>query len=45
MWQMIGLPAELERRLITKRTRAGVKAAWHRGVKFRTQAQADAAAD
>jgi DNA invertase Pin-like site-specific DNA recombinase len=34
MWQMIGVLAELERSLITERTRAGVKAAQQRGVKF-----------
>ena len=34
MWQMIGILAELERSLISERTRAGVKAAKHRGVKF-----------
>src|SRR6266566_2715906 len=34
MWQMIGVLAELERSLITERTRAGVKAAKGRGVKF-----------
>jgi DNA invertase Pin-like site-specific DNA recombinase len=34
MWQMIGLLAELERSLISERTRAGVKAAKIRGVKF-----------
>jgi DNA invertase Pin-like site-specific DNA recombinase len=34
MWQMIGVPAELERSLISERTRAGVKAAKTRGVKF-----------
>jgi DNA invertase Pin-like site-specific DNA recombinase len=34
MWQMIGLLAELERSLISERTRAGVKAAKRRGVKF-----------
>jgi len=34
MWQMIGVLAELERSMITERTRAGVKAAQHRGVKF-----------
>ncbi len=34
MWQMIGLLAELERSLISERTRAGVKAARRRGVKF-----------
>jgi len=33
MWQMIGLLAELERSLITERTRAGA-AAKRRGVKF-----------
>jgi DNA invertase Pin-like site-specific DNA recombinase len=34
MWQMIGLLAELERSLISGRTRAGVNAAKRRGVKF-----------
>jgi DNA invertase Pin-like site-specific DNA recombinase len=34
MWQMIGVLAELERSLISERTRAGVKAAQLRGVKF-----------
>lgn len=34
MWQMIGVLAELERSLITERTRAGVQAAQSRGVKF-----------
>jgi DNA invertase Pin-like site-specific DNA recombinase len=34
MWQMIGVLAELERRLISERTRAGVKAAQRRDVKF-----------
>jgi len=34
MWQMIGILAELERSMITERTRAGVKAAKRRGVKF-----------
>ncbi len=34
MWQIIGVLAELERSLITERTRAGVKAAKQRGVKF-----------
>ena len=34
MWQMIGVLAELERSLISERTRAGVKAAKTRGVKF-----------
>jgi len=33
-WQMIGILAELERSLISERTRAGVKAAKRRGVKF-----------
>jgi DNA invertase Pin-like site-specific DNA recombinase len=34
LWQIIGVLAELERSLITERTRAGVKAAQQRGVKF-----------
>jgi DNA invertase Pin-like site-specific DNA recombinase len=34
MWQMIGVLAELERSLISERTRAGVKAAQSRGVRF-----------
>lgn len=34
MWQMIGILAELERSVIAERTRAGVKAAKRRGVKF-----------
>jgi DNA invertase Pin-like site-specific DNA recombinase len=34
MWQMIGVLAEIERSLISERTRAGVKAALRRGVKF-----------
>ena len=34
MWRMIGVLAELERSLIVERTRAGVKAARSRGVKF-----------
>jgi DNA invertase Pin-like site-specific DNA recombinase len=34
MWQLIGVLAELERSLISERTRAGVKAARARGVKF-----------
>src|SRR6202140_4816202 len=34
MWQMIGVLAELERSLVVERTRAGVKAAQQRGVKF-----------
>ena len=33
-WQVIGVMAELERSLITERTRAGVKEAQKRGVKF-----------
>lgn len=39
MWQMIGVLAELERSLISKRTRAGVKAAQRRGVKFGQKAK------
>ncbi len=31
MWQMIGVLAEIERSLISERTRAGVKAAQRRG--------------
>src|SRR2546426_7099980 len=34
MWQMIGVMAEMERSMIAERTRAGVKAAKSRGVKF-----------
>ena len=34
MWQIIGLMAEFERSIISERTRAGVTAAKHRGVKF-----------
>jgi DNA invertase Pin-like site-specific DNA recombinase len=34
MWQMVGVLAELERSLIVERTRAGVKEAQRRGVKF-----------
>jgi DNA invertase Pin-like site-specific DNA recombinase len=34
MWQMIGVLAELERSLISERTRAGVKDAQRRGVRF-----------
>ena len=34
MWQMIGVLAELESSLISVRTRAGVKTAKSRGVKF-----------
>jgi DNA invertase Pin-like site-specific DNA recombinase len=39
MWQMIGALAGLERSLITERTRAGVKAAQRRGVKFGRKAK------
>ena len=34
MWQMVGLMAEFEHSLISERTKAGVKAAKKRGVKF-----------
>jgi len=34
LWQMIGLMAEFERSIISERTRAGVKDAQGRGVKF-----------
>jgi DNA invertase Pin-like site-specific DNA recombinase len=34
MWQMIRVLSELERSLISERTRAGVKAAKSRGVRF-----------
>lgn len=34
MWQMIGVLAELERSMIAESSRAGVKAAQRRGVKF-----------
>lgn len=34
MWQLVGVLAELERSLIVERTRAGVKEAQRRGVKF-----------
>jgi len=34
MWQMIGVMAELERSLISERTRAGMKDPQRRGVKF-----------
>jgi DNA invertase Pin-like site-specific DNA recombinase len=34
VWQTIGVPWELERSLVSERTRAGVKAAQRRGVKF-----------
>src|ERR1700676_2638277 len=39
MWQMIGVLAELERSLIVERTRAGVKTAQRRGVKFGRKAK------
>jgi DNA invertase Pin-like site-specific DNA recombinase len=39
IWQMIGLLAEIERSLISERTRAGVKAAQRRGVKFGRKAR------
>jgi DNA invertase Pin-like site-specific DNA recombinase len=39
MWQMIGVLAELERSLISERTRAGVHAAKARGVKFGRKAK------
>ena len=45
MWQMIGVLAELERSLISERTRAGVKAAQRPGREIRPQAETDAAAD
>ena len=34
MWQLVGVLAELERSMITERTKAGVKEAKKRGVKF-----------
>jgi DNA invertase Pin-like site-specific DNA recombinase len=34
MWQMIGLLAEPERRLMSERTCSGVDAAKHRGMEF-----------
>jgi DNA invertase Pin-like site-specific DNA recombinase len=34
MWQMIGILAELERSIISERTRAGMRAARRRGVRF-----------
>lgn len=34
MWQLVGVLAELERSMITERTKAGVKEAQKRGVKF-----------
>ena len=45
MWQMIGVLAELERSLISERTRAGVKAAKAPRREIRAQAETDAAAD
>jgi DNA invertase Pin-like site-specific DNA recombinase len=45
VWQMIGVLAELERSLISERTRAGVKDAQRRGVKIRVQVETDAVAD
>lgn len=39
MWQLVGVLAELERSLITERTRAGVKEAKKRGVKFGRKAK------
>src|SRR5713101_3770704 len=39
MWQMTGVLAELERSLISERTRAGVKAARGRGREIRAQAE------
>ena len=39
MWQMIGVLPELERSLISERTRAGVKAAQCRGVTFGRKAK------
>ena len=45
MWQMIGVLAELERSLISERTRAGVKAAQRPGREIRTQAETYPAAD
>ena len=45
MWQMIGVLAELERSLISERTRAGVKAAKGRGVKFGRKPKLTLAAD
>ena len=45
MWQMIGVLAELERSLITERTRAGVQAAKQRGVQFGPKPKLTATAD
>jgi DNA invertase Pin-like site-specific DNA recombinase len=42
MWQMIGVLAELERSLITERTRAGITAARKRGAKFGRKLKLDA---
>ena len=42
MWQMIGVLAELERSLITERTRAGITAARKRGVRFGRKPKLDA---
>ncbi|MDQ2841533.1 MAG: recombinase family protein, partial [Acidobacteriota bacterium] len=39
MWQLIGVLAELERSLISERTRAGAKVARSRGVKFGRKAK------
>lgn len=39
MWQLIGVLAELERSLISERTRAGARAARSRGVKFGRKAK------
>jgi DNA invertase Pin-like site-specific DNA recombinase len=45
MWQMIGVLEELERSLISERTRAGAKDAKHRGVKFGRKRKLTAATD
>jgi DNA invertase Pin-like site-specific DNA recombinase len=42
MWQMIGVLVQLERSLISERTRAGVKEAQRRGVKFGRKPALDA---
>ena len=42
MWQVIGVLAELERSLISERTRAGAIAAKQRGVKFGRKRKLDA---
>jgi len=44
MWQMISVPAELERGLISERTRAGVKAAKGRR-EIRARTETDTAVD